>query len=181
MEEKFQIQINGSIEGYRLTKEFINLLETLNKDYFDEFMKFVKRQTLDCYRSIEPRYINDMLYRRMNQYHKVLCELLDRCAPHGYYFGLCNENIRGVYSGDTYGFWKEEEKEKADNLRTLVEKKILEYQEKSNNFSKSSFRWVSNYYDMLRSENLEFKLKVLNNRQLLHWYETIIRQYNRQG
>ena len=72
----------------------------------------------------------------MNQYHKVLCELLDRCAPHGYYFGLCNENIRGVYSGDTYGFWKEEEKEKADNLRTLVEKKILEYQEKSNNFSK---------------------------------------------
>jgi len=178
MEEKFQVQINGWIEGYRLTKEFMNLLETLNKKYFDEFMKLVKRHTLDCYHFIESKYINDMLYTRMKLYHKVLCELLDRCAPKGYYFGLSNNNLTSLY-GDIYGYWKEEYPE--DNLRGLITKEILKIRDETNQFSASSFRWRGDFWNFLRNENLEFYLNTKSDKDLLSIYSMVIRQNSKQG
>lgn len=178
MEEKFQIQINGSIEGWRITKEFMNLLKKLNEDYYNDFMKCVKRDTLDYYRSFEIKYFDEMLIVRMRYYQGVLCELLDRCAPCGYYFGLCNENLKGIYSGSNYGFWKDEYPE--DDLRELIIKEIMRIRDETNHFSKSSFPWRGDFWNFLRNDNLEFYLNTKNNKELLVIHNMIIKQNDMQ-
>lgn len=107
MEKVLQTIIKSWISGDEITKEFMNLLKDINNDYYMEFIKLVKRNTFDYYRSIEKIYIDRMLYMKMKRYHSILLELLDRCSPEGYYFGICNENLKSIY-GPSYGFWKNE-------------------------------------------------------------------------